>query len=252
MASPHPADMTVPQRVYVWLTGLFVASLLIADIIGIKLFHIPLPFSFSLPFFGTISSVEHTCGMLTFPITFLLTDLINEYYGKKGARRVTFIGLAMAVFVFLMMNIAQAMPYLDAPFNVSPSSFDAVFGSAKVMYVASLCAYLVGQLSDIAIFGFLKRLTGQRFVWLRATGSTVVSQFLDSFVVTLLAFNVGRKLTGAPPQDIVPFDRILPIALTGYSLKFVLAIAITPLIYAGRGIMHRWLGMTPAPPEHKD
>ncbi len=100
----------------------------------------------------------------------------------------TCLGLAAAVFVFGVINLAQAMPYLDAPYNVRKEQFDAIFGSAKVMYMASLCAYLVGQLSDIAVFGFFKRLTGQRFVWLRATGFTVISQFIDSFIVSRRAF----------------------------------------------------------------
>lgn len=242
---PHPADLSTPQKLYVWLTAFFCASLIIADIVGIKLFRIPLGFSVTLPWVGEISAVEHTCGMLTFPVTFLLTDLINEYYGAKGARRVTFIGFAMAMFVFLVINVSQAMPYLDAPFNVSPEVFNGMFGPAKVMYVASLFAYLAGQMSDIAVFGILKRLTGGRLIWLRATGSTLISQFIDSVVVTVLAFHVGRKLTGAPADDIVPLARVLPIALTGYTLKFVLAIAITPVIYLGHGVIRHWLGMEP-------
>lgn len=228
-----PYTMSVQQRLYVWLTAFFVASLLIADIVGIKLFQ--------------IGPVQHTCGMLTFPVTFLLTDLINEYYGKKGARRITFIGLAMAVFVFIVMNIAQAMPYLDAPFNVKREHFDAVFGSAKIMYIASLCAYLVGQLLDIWVFHLLKRATKGRLLWLRATGSTIVSQMIDSFVVSYIAFSLGRRVFVSPDSPPAEFGEVLKIAATGYGLKFVLAVAITPLIYAGHGIMHRWFGLTPLP-----
>jgi uncharacterized integral membrane protein (TIGR00697 family) len=244
----RPGVLTTPQIVYVWLAGFFVSCLVIADIVGIKLFRIPLPFSFPNPFTGgTIDAIEHTCGMLTFPVTFLLTDLINEYYGARGARRVTFMGLFMAGFVFIVINVAQYMPYLDAPFNVRPEAFDAIFGSAKVMYIASLCAYLIGQLSDIAVFGLLKRISHGKLLWLRATGSTLISQFIDSFIVTYLAFHLGRKLFGG--GEVVPWPSILPIAITGYLLKFVLAIAITPLIYLGHGIMHRWFGLTPVPAE---
>lgn len=242
----RPEAMTTPQVVYVWLAGFFVSCLVIADIIGIKLFRIPLPFSLPNPLTGgTIDAVEHTCGMLTFPVTFLLTDLINEYYGAKGARRVTYIGLFMAAFVFVVINVAQAMPYLDAPFNVSPQAFDAIFGSAKVMYVASLCAYLVGQLSDIAVFGALKRLSHGKLLWLRATGSTLISQFIDSFIVSYLAFRLGRQLFGG--GEVASFHAIVHIAVTGYLLKFVLAIAITPLIYLGHGVLHRCFGLTPVP-----
>lgn len=243
---PHP--MPAAQKLYLWLAALFISCLLIADIVGIKLFHIPLPFSFKIPFTNvTISAIEHTCGMLTFPITFLLTDLINEYYGKKAARRLTFLGLGSAVLVFIVMNIAQAMPYLDAPYNVSKQSFDAIFGSAKVMYIASLSAYLVGQLSDIALFGLIKRLTGQRFVWLRATGSTVISQFIDSFVVSYLAFTLGRQIFASPGNPPAPIADIPQIAITGYLLKFAIAIAITPLVYLGRWAVHRFVGLKPLP-----
>jgi uncharacterized integral membrane protein (TIGR00697 family) len=244
LPSPVPHDphaFTRPQTVYLWLCSISLASLLVSDIVGIKLFHFSLPFTIL-----GYDAVEHTCGMLTFPITFILTDLVNEYYGKKAARRLTYIGVAMGVFVFVVINVAQAMPYLDAPYNVSRGSFDAIFGSAKVMYVASLTAYFVGQLSDIFTFGLIKRFTGQKWVWLRATGSTIFSQFLDSFVVSYLAFSLGRKYFGSEggprPAD---FHEILSIAVTGYSLKFVLAIGVTPLIYAGRFILHRWFGMRP-------
>lgn len=246
-------DMATPQVLYIWLSCFFCASLLIADIVGIKLFRIGLPFSVPVPWADTpISGIEHTCGMLTFPVTFLLTDLINEYYGKKGARRITWIGLVMGLFVFGIMNVAQYMPYLDAPYNVKPEAFDAVFASAKIMYVASLCAYLAGQMSDIAIFGLLKRLTGGRMIWLRATGSTVISQFIDSFFVSLIAFNVGRRLFPDASSPAASFADVLRIAVTGYMLKFCIAVAITPLIYAGHGIMRKWFGLRPLPAELKE
>ena len=245
-----PYVMSVQQKLFLWLTAFFVSSLLIADIVGIKLFRIPLGFSVPLPFSDKpITAIEHTCGMLTFPVTFLLTDLLNEYYGKKGARRVTYIGLAMAIFVFVIINIAQAMPYLPADFNVKPEHFDAVFGSAKIMYMASVSAYLVGQLSDIWVFHLLKGLTHGRMLWLRATGSTIVSQMLDSFVVSYLAFSLGRRVFADPASPPAPLIDVFKIAATGYTLKFVIAVAITPLIYAGHGIMHRWFGLTPLPAE---
>lgn len=240
---------SLQQRVYVWLAGFFVSCLLVADVVGIKLFRIPLPFTISLPWIGDISAIEHTCGMLTFPVTFLLTDLLNEYYGTRGARRVMWMAATMALFVFGVMNIAQAMPYLDAPYNVRPEAFDAVFGSAKIMYIASVGAFIVGSLCDIALFAALKRLTRGRMIWLRATGSTVISQMVDSFVVSYLAFGLGRQLFPNPEAPAAPFMDILKIAATGYILKFVIAIALTPLIYAGHGVMRRGLGLTPMPPE---
>lgn len=156
------------QLVYVVLTCIFVSSLLIADIVGVKLFEIPLPFEI----FGH-KSIEHSCGVLIFPITFLLGDVINEYFGPKAATRTVYIGLAMSMFVFLVINLAQALPYLDKPFNVSKESFDTIFGSAKLIYFASVTAYFIGSLSDIYIFGVIKRYTKGRFLWLRAVGGFV-------------------------------------------------------------------------------
>ena len=111
-ANSPPYKLSIPQFIYVILTSIFVTCLIVADVIGVKIFEIKLPFKI----FGH-SSIEHTCGMLTFPITFLLGDIINEYYGAKATKRTVYIGLAMSVLVFGMMNIAQALPYLDKPFN---------------------------------------------------------------------------------------------------------------------------------------
>lgn len=234
---------------YLWLAGLFVASLLVADVLGVKLFRIPLGFSVHVPWQDDpIDAIQHTCGMLTFPITFLLTDLINEFYGKRAARRIVWLGLAAGGFVFGTINVALAMPHWDVPFNIASRSFDDVFSNSRTMYLASLAAYLIGSFSDIAIFGWLKRITGGRRVWLRATGSTVVSQALDSFVVTYLAFSLVRLAfpSGAPPM---PFGEVLKTAATGYILKFVIALALTPVIYLGRWIMKTWLGLVPLPIE---
>jgi uncharacterized integral membrane protein (TIGR00697 family) len=253
MMSPPPdglnaqIGLSTPQRVYLWLTVLFVASLLVADVLGVKLFRIPLGFSFSVPWQDSpIDAIQHTCGMLTFPITFLITDLVNEFYGKRAARRIVWIGFAAGGFVFLIINVALAMPHWQVDFNIAARSFDDVFSSSRIMYVASLAAYLVGSFSDIAIFGWLKRLTGGRRVWLRATGSTVVSQAVDSFIITWLAFSVARNLlsSGVPAM---PMGEVLKTAATGYLLKFLIALSLTPLLYLGRWAMRTRLGLVPLP-----
>lgn len=226
---------TTAQKVYLWLTALSVASLLIADITGVKLF------SFDL--WGI--TVKHSCGMMTFPITFLLTDLVNEYYGRKAARRIVWISFAMGAFVWFVVRATLWMPRWDVPFNVAPDAFEAVFQSSQIMYFASLLAYLSGSMCDIAVFGWLKRLTGGRMVWLRATGSTVISQMLDSLVVTFFGLSVGRMLLGGGSP--MPLSEVPSTAATGYMLKFVIAIALTPLIYAGRAVMHKRWGLVPLP-----
>jgi queuosine precursor transporter len=224
-AEVEPPAFTRAQLLYVWLAAFFSACLILADIIGIKLFQ--------------LGPVVHTCGMLTFPLTFLITDLVNEYYGKQAARRMTYIAFAMGSFAFAVIFAALRMPYLEAVYNVSPDAFERVFKASQRMYVASLVAYLIGQLFDVWIFGVMKRLTGGKRLWLRAAGSTVVSQMLDSLIVTTLAFGGGQMSAGD----------LLKMAATGYVLKFCLAVAVTPLMYAGREGMSRWFGLAPLPPD---
>ena len=230
---PHP--LTTPQRLYLWLTAAFVTCLLVADIIGSKLF--------SVRILGV--DVLHSVAMIPFPVTFLITDLLNEYYGKAAARRVVYVGLACAGLGFVFLLIGDVMPIAGIS-PITQDQYDAVFGSARLMYVASLTAYLIGSMLDIFVFGALKRLTKGRWLWLRATGSTVVSQMVDSLVVTAIFFGSQKTLGDGSP---VTLAAILKIAATGYTLKFFIAVGLTPLIYAGHRVMHRWFGLQPLPPE---
>lgn len=252
-APPTPADpsaLDVRARVYLWLTSIFVTSLLLANIVGVKLFRIEL----DLPGLGTIP-VEHTIGMLPFPITFLLTDLLNEYYGKRGARRVAYVAFAMGGLGFVLIWLSRQFPTLEIPGTATHESYENIFGAASLMYLASLAAFLLGSLLDIFLFGIFKRLTGGRMVWLRATGSTVVSQLFDSFLVTFFFFwlapvLLGLILAGEQPPPAAP-NWIAQTALTGYILKFVIAVAMTPLIYLGRWFIRTRFNMHPLPPESR-
>lgn len=240
----HPPPSTpgfdTRTRVYVWLSGVFVTCLLLANILGVKLFS----FAVDWPLIGSFK-VEHTVGMLTFPITFLLTDLLNEYYGKAAARRVTYIGFTMGLLAFVLIYIARKTPILTGiPGTATEESFENIFGAAALMYLASMIAFLLGSLLDIFIFGVFKRLTGDRLVWFRATGSTVISQLFDSFIVTFVFFQALPVLTGGTPTD---FRFVLRTAATGYILKFVIAVLLTPAIYLGRWLMREWLGLVPVP-----
>lgn len=237
-AAAASVDLSTRTKVFVVLTAVFVTALLIADLTGGKFFRLGL---FRV---GDFEFVTHSVGMLSFPVTFLLTDLINEYYGARAARFVTLVGLGCAALAFGLVLAGRLMPV--APESPLPQeAFALVFGMSNRLYVASLSAYLLGQLADIALFGLLKRATGGRWVWLRATGSTVVSQALDSFVVTFVLFWGVQTAGGEIPGTAA----LLRIAATGYILKFVLALAMTPLVYLGRWFMHARLGLAPLPVE---
>lgn len=239
---PTPFNPDIRTRLYIWLTAIFITCLLLANILGVKLFSFgPINLGIFKPF-----NIEHTVGMLPFPITFLLTDLVNEYYGKRAARRMTYVAFTMAALAWLLIALARIFPHLEGiPGTATADAFNNIFGAAALMYIASIIAFLCGSLLDISLFGLFKRLTGNRYVWLRATGSTVISQVFDSFVVTFVFFQGLPLLMQTQPAG---FDFVLKTAATGYILKFFLAILLTPFIYLGRWIIRTQFGLQPAPP----
>jgi uncharacterized integral membrane protein (TIGR00697 family) len=214
-------DLSARQRLYVYLCAIFLTALLIGDTIGSKLFVVDIPCGF-----GTLHATL-SVGAIWFPITFLLTDVINEFYGSAGARFVTFVGFFMAIFAFIVIWLARLIPAADFS-PVTQTSVNNVLGNANRIFVASLIAYLIGQLVDIAIFQAAKRLTQSRHIWLRSTGSTLISQLIDTLVVTYVAF-YGQ----------IPIARLHQAATTSYIVKVLLAIGLTPVIYALHALIHR-------------
>jgi uncharacterized integral membrane protein (TIGR00697 family) len=212
------------QHFFVWLTAIFVAALVTGDFIGGRFFVL----------FGHTFSA----GIIPFPLTFVLTDIVNEFYGTSGARRLTFVGLGAAVFVWGVIQLALHLP----PSPMSPISdevFHAAFGTAARLYIASLCAYVIGQLLDISIFRALRRATGHRLLWLRATGSTVLSQMIDSFTVSFV-FLAGTRSMGFITSN----------AANNYVGKLIMAVLLTPVIYAMHAIFRRRFHLSePATPQ---
>ncbi len=222
--------LTRPQQVFVVCAAVFVTALVIAEATAGKFFEaFRLPFTLRL-FGAEFDTVVMTAGVLAFPVTFVVTDVMNEYFGPRGVRFVTFVGMAMVVFEFGLLQLALAVPATpDSP--VSGAAFAAVFGTTGRVIVGSLTAYLIGQLVDISLFHRLRRLTGGRHLWLRATGSTFGSQFFDTFIVLTVAF-AGQ----------IGFAQIVAITLFNYGYKLVIAVAVTPLIYLGHRLIDSFLG----------
>ena len=222
--------LTRAQKVYVVCASVFLTALVIAEATAGKFFT-----AFDLP--GTITllgvefeSVVMTAGVIAFPVTFIVTDVMNEYFGKAGIRFVTYIGLARVVFAFGLLQIALAVP--TAPISPVPDeAFASVFGTTTRVIIGSLVAYLIGQLVDIALFHRLRRWTEGRHLWLRATGSTLGSQFIDTAVVLTIAF-WGQLAWG----------EVLAITLFNYGYKVGIAIGITPLVYLAHAVIDRYLG----------
>lgn len=222
--------LTRPQKVYVVCAAVFVTALVIAEATAGKFFQaFRLPFTFSLFGFET-DVVVMTAGVLAFPVTFVVTDVMNEYFGKRGIRFVTFLGMAMVGFEFVLLQLALAVEATpDSP--VPGEAFGLVFGTTGRVIVGSLTAYLIGQLVDISLFHWLRRRTAGRHLWLRATGSTFGSQLFDTFIVLVVAF-AGQ----------IPLGQIVAITLFNYGYKLLIAVAVTPLIYIGHWLIDRYLG----------
>lgn len=248
LAAHEPFALSTAHRVFVACSALFVTCLLLANIVGSKFFH-----------FGTINigsfqlHIEHSVGMLVFPVTFILTDIINEFFGPKAARQVTVIGLCASVFTFGVLAIARAVP--AAPVGrtfVDEAMFDAVLGSSGMMIVASMVAYTIGQLTDIFSFQAINRVTGGKAVWLRATGSTIISQLIDSIAIMTVIVLWQRAQHAADPTVAKPdLAFALEAGLKGYAIKFMLALLTTPVLYAVRGTLKRGFGLTPLRPAAK-
>lgn len=216
-------------KLFVVLTALFVTSLILGDFIGGKLSDVR--------FLGMERIAS--AGMIPFPVTFLLTDILNEFYGKKAARFVTWVGFFLALYTFAIVAVATSLPWASLTRDPSwpgmdEASFTRVFLSSQRILMASVVAFLFGQFLDIGVFNLLKRLSSNRFLWLRATGSTLVSQLVDTFVIQLLAWS--GTLTMA---------KLLDLVVTGYTIKILAAVCLTPFIYAGHALVERVLGIQP-------
>ncbi|RMF52975.1 MAG: VUT family protein [Bacteroidetes bacterium] len=219
-----------PQKLYVVCAAIFITALVIAEATASKFFvAFDLPFAITL-FGQRFEQVIMTAGVIAFPITFIITDLVNEYFGKPGIRFITYLGMVMIIFEYGILQIAMATPTADIS-PVPAEAFNTVFGATGRVIIGSLTAYLLGQLADITLFHWLRRLTRGRHLWLRATGSTFGSQFIDTLVVLTVAF-AGR----------LSFQEILAITLFNYGYKFVIAVVITPVIYGAHWLMDRYLG----------
>ena len=234
-----------PARLFVVLAGFFICNALIAEFIGVKVFSLEDtlgidPFNWRL--FGQSGSLSFTAGVLVWPIVFIMTDVINEYYGRDGVRFLSFLTVALILYAFLFAYLAIAL--VPAAWWVSVATaagvpdlqraFAYVYGQGMWTIGGSVVAFLIGQLIDVAVFRNIRRHTGERLIWLRATGSTAVSQLVDSYVVLYIAFVIG-------PQQ-WPASLFLAVGTVNYGYKLAAAILLIPLIYACRAGIEAHLG----------
>lgn len=209
---------TKKDIVFVILAGIFITNAVTAELIGGKLIQIG-PFVMSI-------------GILPWPIVFLTTDLINEYFGEKGVKKLSLLTACLIAYAFIILLLAISIPAAKGISPVNDDQFYAVFGQSMWIIVGSITAFLVSQLIDVTVFWFFKNRTGEKKIWLRTTGSTIISQLFDSFIVLGIAFWLPGKIN---------FDTFISSALTGYTFKLGIAVLLTPLIYLGHYLIKKYL-----------
>lgn len=235
------------SRLLIVLATFFVANAILAEFIGVKIFSVESSLGlkkFDIDLFGVPDlSFNMSAGVLTWPLVFIMTDIINEYFGLKQVRFLSILASVLIVFAFLVIGWAISLSPADfwinqnmegQPLNMD-LAFKAIFGQGMWIIVGSITAFLIGQIADVMIFHKIKVLTGERGLWLRATGSTLVSQFIDSFVVIFIAFYLN-------PQYNWSWQMVAAIGLVNYTYKFLVALGMTPILYVVHALIDQFLG----------
>ncbi len=203
---------------FLLLAGIFITNAVVAELIGGKLIYVG-PYVMSV-------------GILPWPIVFITTDLINEYFGQKNVHKLSLVTAALITYCFGLLYFALSLPAVQGEGLVTDEQFTAVFGQSMWIIVGSIAAFLVSQAIDVTLFHFLKKKTGNKMIWLRSTGSTVISQFFDTFIVLGIAFYATGK---------IDFPTYITSGLVGYGVKLGIAIALTPAIYFGHNIIDKYI-----------
>jgi uncharacterized integral membrane protein (TIGR00697 family) len=245
----HNILKTRGTRLFIILGGFFIANALIAEVIGVKIFSMEdtlgIPRA-NINIFGSPFSFHLTAGVLLWPVVFIMTDIINEYYGPRGVKFLSYITIGLISYSFLIYNAAMRLAPseyfsigngIDKPNN----AFKGIFGQGMWIIIGSITAFLVGQLLDVMVFHRIKRITGEKHIWLRSTGSTIISQLVDSFVVIFIAFYIGKRIQTGQGEP-WSLHQVFVTGTGNYIYKFVVAVILTPLIYLGHGYIERYLG----------
>jgi uncharacterized integral membrane protein (TIGR00697 family) len=232
------------NRLFLILGGFFIANALIAEFIGIKIFSLENTLglnTFYYKIFGEKVSFDLTAGVMLWPIVFVLTDIINEYFGIRGVRFLSYLTVALISYAFIgvyfAINLSPTSWWIESVASSGipnfQKAFEKIFGQGLWIIAGSLTAFLIGQIVDVRVFQKLKSITGENKIWLRASGSTLISQLIDSFVVLFIAFKIGADWS---------WSLFLAVGISNYIFKFIIAIVMTPFIYLSHTIIDNFLG----------
>jgi uncharacterized integral membrane protein (TIGR00697 family) len=234
-----------PTKLFIGFTAFFVANALIAECIGTKIFSLEKLFGWqpsNLTLFGQSGlAFNLTCGVLLWPLEFVMTDIVNEYYGPKAVRRISYTAVILITYAFIMFYSSIHIPPADfwitsnqtKGIDNMQTAFGGIFGQGLWIILGSLTAFLVSQVVDVTIFHRIKKVTGEKHIWLRATGSTMVSQLVDSYIVLTIAFKFGSNWT---------WPLVFAVGTMNYIYKFIMAIILTPVIVLVEKRIEKYVG----------
>ncbi|MFA6945631.1 MAG: queuosine precursor transporter [Pedobacter sp.] len=238
---------TKESRLLLILGSFLIANAILAEFIGVKIFTVEGSFGmqkFNIDMFGVPDlSFNMSAGVVTWPLIFIMTDIINEYFGVKQVRFLSILAAILITYAFIVVGFAMDLVPSDfwirqtvngEEINMN-TAFNGIFGQGMWIIAGSIIAFLIGQMADVLIFHRIKKSTGERLLWLRATGSTLASQLIDSFVVIFIAFYIN-------PQYNWSWQMVAAIGLVNYTYKFIVAILMTPLLYGVHSVIDRYLG----------
>ncbi|MHA4895180.1 queuosine precursor transporter [Pedobacter sp. PWIIR3] len=238
---------TKESRLLLILGSFFVANAILSEFIGVKIFSVEGTLGikhFDINLLGVPNlSFNMSAGVLTWPIIFIMTDIINEYYGVKQVRFLSILTAVLISYAFVIVGAAMHLTASDFWITQTingktldmNNAFAGIFGQGMWIIVGSIIAFLVGQIADVLIFHRIKKITGETALWLRSTGSTLVSQLIDSFVVIFIAFYLN-------PQYHWSWQMVAAIGLVNYTYKFIVAIIMTPILYLVHSFIDGYLG----------
>lgn len=236
------------NTLFIILSGIFLTNALLAELIGVKIFSaeqtLTLPPAQINLFSDFTLSFNLTAGAVIWPVVFITTDVINEYFGKKGVKKISYLTVAFIVYAFVVIYLVTELAPADFWLQVNDVdnqgnyfnidfAFRKIFRQGLGIIIGSLIAFLIGQLLDVVVFQKLRRITGSEKIWLRATGSTLVSQLVDSFVVLFIAFHIFGNW---------PITQVLAVGVVNYIYKFTVAVILTPLLYVAHYLIDNYLG----------
>ena len=232
--------LTKQNKLLLVLGFIFLTNALLAEFIGVKIFSLEASLGFK-PFDWFLPSFNLTAGVVLWPVVFIMTDIINEYFGKKGVKFLSFMAVGAILFAFIAVNVAMVLTpadfwigaYKNTGVDNMQNAYSAVFGQGMWIIAGSVIAFLVGQLLDVVVFTQIKKKTGEKMLWFRATGSTLVSQLVDSFVVLFIAFYFSGRMD---------FMTVIQIGVVNYIFKFTVAVVLTPLLYLIHNLIDSYLG----------